>query len=77
MIGIDKLLEECNYILDNDIKSVEQVKEKLDAVKQEIKTVKDLKGDRTYSDADISVDDLRVKMSMKTSTENLLMPGQK
>ena len=61
LIGIDKLLEECNYILDNDIKSVEQAKEKLDAVKQEIKTVKDLKGDRTYSDADISVDDLRVK----------------
>ena len=61
LIGIDKLLEECNYILDNDIKSVEQAKEKLDAVKQEIKTVKDLKGDRTYSDADINVDDLRVK----------------
>ena len=61
LIGIDKLLEECNYILDNDIKSVEQAKEKLDAVKQEIKTVKDLKSDRTYSDADINVDDLRVK----------------
>ena len=61
LIGIDKLLEECNYILDNDIRSVEQAKEKLDALKQEIKAVKDLKGDRTYSDADINVDDLRVK----------------
>ena len=61
LIGIDKLLEECNYILDNDIKDVNQAKEKLDAVKQEIKAVKELKSDKAYSDEDINVDDLGVK----------------
>lgn len=61
LIGIDKLLEECNYILDNNIKDVNQAKEKLDAVKQEIKAVKELKSDKAYSDKDINVDDLGVK----------------
>lgn len=40
------------------------------AVKQEIKAVKELKSDRAYSDKDIFVDDLRVKMNIKIFTRN-------
>lgn len=72
LIGIDKLLEECNYILDNDIQDVNQAKEKLAAVKQEIKAVKELKSDRAYSDKDIFVDDLRVKNEYKDIYQKLI-----
>ena len=45
---------------------------KLAAVKQEIKAVKELKGDRAYSDADINVDDLRVKNEYEDIYQKLI-----
>ncbi len=72
LIGIDKLLEECNYILDNNIQDVNQAKDKLDTIRQEIKTVKELKGDKEYSAKEVNADDVRIKNEYKNIYRKLI-----
>lgn len=75
LINIDKLIEECRYILDNDIKDVHQAKERLDAVRHKIKQFNELKNDKIYADAYYDEDVIGVKNEYAEIYNKLLASG--
>ena len=51
LLDIDRLRDECNYIIDNNITDIQAVKDKLDAVKKDIKMLKEQSDDNSFSNS--------------------------
>lgn len=61
LLDIDRLRDECNYIIDNNITDIQAVKDKLDAVKKDIKMLKEQSDDNSFSNSLYDEEELKVR----------------
>ena len=61
LLEIDKIRDECNYILDNDIKDINTAREKLEQLKNDIKNTKAASEDAAFIDATYNEDEIGVR----------------
>lgn len=67
LLDIDRLRDECNYIIDNNITDIQAAKDKLDAVKKEIKKLREREEDNSflsslYTDEELHVRERYIKL---------------
>jgi hypothetical protein len=75
LLEIDKIRDECNYILDNDIADVDIAKARLSYVKSQIKELKNTVQDIEVSESIYNEDEIRVRNEY-FSLYNMLMSAE-
>lgn len=72
LLAIDKLREECNYILDNDITDISCVKQRLEEVTKEIGEIKAASYDAALADSIYTSDELEIRREYYSLYDRLM-----